>query len=171
MKLYTKEIWRVQWIHISLTAEATGRWGVTPEQDAVLLSQVFCKRVAAMAQTLKAMIDVPAEVMDAESFIYFNQRYAKLTNFSAAYDHADTSSFTTARYVKELLLIDAFAKAYYPPTLIETPTSNAHLSYDAPSIAHDVSRNILPKVQFIHSKRKNHSEVSLSLITRYLWNC
>jgi hypothetical protein len=152
MDHYTKEIWCVQWIHICLTSDTTGRWGVTPEQDAVLLSQVFWNRVAAMVQTLKAIVDLPTEVMDAESIVYFNQLYVKLINFSETHSHSDTSSFATSYRINTLPLIDAFAKAYYPPALIETPASNSHLSSDTPSIAEDISRNILPKIEFIRSK-------------------
>ncbi len=108
-EVYFNEALYVQLICIELKADSTPRNGVTPEQDAALLSQLFWNRVSLFTQTLQSMQECP-ELKTDESAHLLALHLKNLTAFTEKHDSADTSVFSQGHYEDLNQLMNEFSE-------------------------------------------------------------
>lgn len=107
--VYFKEALSVSILHIQLNSFVAPRNGVTPEQDATLLSQVFWSRVSLFNQTLQAIQQCP-ELKKDESSDLLALHQKNLTAFLKKHDPSDTSVFSSEHYEDLNQLMDEFSE-------------------------------------------------------------
>ena len=107
--VYFKEALYISMLHIQLNSLVAPRNGVTPEQDAALLSQLFWSRVSLFTQTLQAMQECP-ELNKDESSDLLALHLKNLTAFTENHDSADTSFFSQGHYEDLNQLMNEFSE-------------------------------------------------------------